>query len=78
MRKVSVAEAREQLGQLLAAVEAGEEIVIVRHGVSVAKLVPVGKPMSPFLDRTDLRGEIPPMTTTAEATVRRLRDGGRY
>jgi prevent-host-death family protein len=38
--QVNVYEAKTQLSQLLARVEAGEEIVIARHGKPVARLVP--------------------------------------
>lgn len=41
MIQMNVAEARAKLSQLLAAVEAGEEVVIARDGVPAARLVPV-------------------------------------
>ena len=41
MEQVNVLEAKTQLSALLARVEAGEEIVIARAGVPVAKLVPI-------------------------------------
>lgn len=40
-------EAKIQLSELLDKVEAGEEITINKHGVPVAKLVPVKKGASP-------------------------------
>ena len=39
--KINVHEAKTQLSRLLAAAEAGEEVIIARHGKPVAKLVPV-------------------------------------
>ena len=42
----AVAEATARFSELLARAEAGEEIVIKRHGVPVAKLVPVTPVMS--------------------------------
>jgi prevent-host-death family protein len=39
--QMNVAEARAKLSQLLAAVDAGEEVVIARDGVPAARLVPV-------------------------------------
>jgi prevent-host-death family protein len=42
MRTVNVHDAKTQLSALLAAVEAGEEIVIARSGEPVARLVPYG------------------------------------
>ncbi|MBI3775474.1 MAG: type II toxin-antitoxin system prevent-host-death family antitoxin, partial [Gammaproteobacteria bacterium] len=41
MAKVNVREAREQLPDLLDRVEHGEEVVVVRRGKPVARLVPV-------------------------------------
>lgn len=41
--QMNVAEARAKLSQLLAAVEAGEEVIIARDGVPAARLVPVAR-----------------------------------
>lgn len=40
MREVGAFEAKNTLGSLLDQVQRGEEIVITRHGVRVARLVP--------------------------------------
>jgi prevent-host-death family protein len=40
MREIGAFEAKNKLGQLLDAVEHGEEIVITRRGKEVARLVP--------------------------------------
>ena len=44
---VGAYEAKTRLSELLEKVEAGEEIVITKHGAPVAKLVPVKKEASP-------------------------------
>ncbi len=41
MKTVNVHEAKTMLSQLLSAVEGGEEVVITRHGMPVARLVSV-------------------------------------
>jgi prevent-host-death family protein len=41
MRQIGAFEAKTHLSELLAAVEAGEEITITRRGRAVARLVPV-------------------------------------
>lgn len=41
MKMVNVHKAKTQLSKLLEAVEAGEDVVIARAGVPVARLVPV-------------------------------------
>lgn len=40
MKHVSISDAKTQLTKLLPAVEAGERVVITRHGKPVAELVP--------------------------------------
>ncbi|NDY94413.1 type II toxin-antitoxin system Phd/YefM family antitoxin [Wenzhouxiangella limi] len=40
MKTVAVVDARKRFAQLLASVEAGEEVVITRRGRTVARLVP--------------------------------------
>jgi len=44
MRTVSIDDVRARMSALLAAVEQGEHLVITRHGVAVAKLVPAAPP----------------------------------
>lgn len=41
--QMNVAEAKAKLSELLAAVDAGEEVIIARGGVPAARLVPVAK-----------------------------------
>lgn len=78
MRTVNVSETREHLAQLLDAVEAGEEVLIVRRDRPVARLVPVANGMNPFPSRRELREALPPMREDADAVVRALRDDERY
>lgn len=47
MRQVNIHEAKSQLSRLLAAVEAGEEIIIARGGKPVARLVSAKSGTSP-------------------------------
>lgn len=78
VRVANVSETRENLADLLTAVEAGEEVLIMRRDRPVAKLVALKKTMPPFLDRSQLRSEVPPMRTTAEEAVRDQREEERY
>lgn len=64
MRAVQVVEAKAKFSSLLAAVEAGEEIAITRHGRVVARLVPDTPRMAadlfrPFWDDPDMDLEVP-------------------
>jgi len=51
MKEVGAFEAKNRLGTLLDWVEAGEEVVITRHGKAVARLVPA----RPTFDRVAAR-----------------------
>lgn len=78
---LDVHEARNRISQLLDAVAAGEEVIILRHGQPAARLVgaePTSAQAEPgtvrFPDRSKLRDELPPMQEPAAETVRGLRD----
>ncbi|MFN3884379.1 MAG: type II toxin-antitoxin system Phd/YefM family antitoxin, partial [Rhodocyclaceae bacterium] len=43
--QVNMLEAKNQLSRLVQAAEAGEEVVIARNGVPVARLLPFAKPV---------------------------------
>ena len=74
---MSVTEARASWSRLLAAVEAGESVVITRYGKPVAHLAPP-KGAARFLDRASLRAGVPPMRESAGEFIRKLRDDERY
>lgn len=42
--QVNMLEAKSQLSKLVQAAEDGEEVIIARSGVPVARLLPIGKP----------------------------------
>lgn len=65
MRSIQVVEAKAKFSALLAAVEAGEEIAITRHGKVVARLVPDSPRMAsdlfrPFWAESDIDLQAPP------------------
>jgi len=65
MRTVQVVEAKAKFSALLAAVEAGEEIAITRHGRVVARIVPDAPRMAAdvfrsFWDEADIDLVAPP------------------
>ncbi len=57
-KQVNVHRAKTELSKLLAEVEQGEEIIIARDGVPVAKLVPIPKPGKRRLRTGDWNGQI--------------------
>lgn len=76
MRTVSLAEAKTHLSELLNSVEAGEEIVITRHGRAVARVSPPEKPKQsiPLKRLAALRETVPPWTEPSAHRVGQLRD----
>lgn len=77
MRRVSVSEARASWPKLLASAEAGEEVIITRHGRPVAHLAPAsGAARLP--DGAALRAANPALPKSAGELVREMRDEYRY
>jgi len=76
--ELNVREARQRLAELLDAVAAGDEVVILRHGKPAARMVRGDPEPVRFPDRSSLRGELPPMRDSAGTTVRRMREEERY
>lgn len=77
MQKVSVREARQQISRLLDAVEAGEEIIIVRRGKPTARLVAVSNVRTAkirFPDRSDFRARLPRARRPSAELIREMRD----
>lgn len=82
MRRISVAQAKAHLSALLDAVEQGEEVVITRRGVPVARLMAAPKEAA---ERFDLASFLATTTSQplhagadAAALVNDLRAGARY
>ncbi|MEX1198168.1 MAG: type II toxin-antitoxin system prevent-host-death family antitoxin [Pseudohongiellaceae bacterium] len=78
MQRINVRETREKLSNLLDAVAAGEEVVILRHGRPVARLMAPDVETVRFPDRSALRASLPARRESAAAAVRSLRDEERY
>ena len=63
MVRVSVSEAKAQLTELVRRAEAGDEIVLTRHGRPTVRLVPV----RPAVDRDRRRARLDAVRATASA-----------
>lgn len=77
MSVVNLAVAKAQLSELINKVEAGDEVVITRHGRPVARVVPATPLKQPVhLKRlAELRKRLPPWEGGSSAkTLRQLRD----
>ncbi len=79
-RTVSVAEAKSHLSELIAAVEAGDEVVITKRGVPVATIVPRPRPKKKIdLDwLREMTKDIPYQVEDSGTFMRRVRDNDRY
>jgi prevent-host-death family protein len=71
---VNVADAKTRLSELLDKVEAGEQVVITRHGKPVANVLAVAKPKQPFQSRAAFRARMPKLKESLSESLRKVRD----
>jgi prevent-host-death family protein len=75
---VSVAQAKARLSEILARVESGEEVVITRRGIPVARVCPERRPRKALdlraIDR--IRESLPRGKISSTQIIRQLRDEG--
>lgn len=76
MLTVNLAQAKARLSELLYKVEAGEEVVITRHGKPVAHVRPAVEPKEPldFEALAALRARLPLQRRSSADVLRELRD----
>ncbi|MBI5889081.1 MAG: type II toxin-antitoxin system prevent-host-death family antitoxin [Nitrosomonadales bacterium] len=76
MSAVNLAVAKAQLSELINKVEAGEEVVITRHGRPVARVVPAVplKQPVPLKRLAELRKQLPARKGSSAQALRELRD----
>lgn len=77
MQKINIREARRSISRLLDEVAGGEEVVIVRRGKPVARLLKIIEPdVEPlrFPDRSALRAKLPPQAQSSAVLLREMRD----
>jgi prevent-host-death family protein len=79
MATVNLAEAKARLSELLDKVEAGEEVVITRHGRPVANLSPVKRPKKdlPAEALAKFRATMPRLRRSSAELLREVRDDER-
>ena len=74
---VTLVEAKAHLSELLDKVEAGERVVITRHGRPVANLSPAAPPKKRVPSLAKFRAKIPRLRNpTTSQVLRRMRDEG--
>jgi prevent-host-death family protein len=75
---VNIAQAEAHLSELLDKVEAGEDVIITRHGRAVAHLHSVSRPKRPLMldDLAAFRATMPPLQRPSVELLREMRDEG--
>ncbi len=78
MVTVDLVQAKAQLSELLDKVEAGEEVIVTRHGRPVAHIRPVSRPKNPLRleDLAAFCATIPPLRGPSSELLREARDEG--
>jgi prevent-host-death family protein len=77
MSTVTLTEAKSHLSHLLDRVEAGEEVVITRRGLPIARITPVEKPKHPVRSLAAFRSRMPRWPKPSSALLRETRDEGK-
>lgn len=75
MKTANVAEAKSHFSALLSGVEAGEEVVIMRRGKPVARLVAEHTDTPAFFDLAALRVFVESQPSRESLTVAQMREG---
>ena len=78
MQRASVREVRDNLRSYLDRAEAGEEIVVMRRGREVARIVPPQREPQRFPDLTEFRNSIKLRGEGVLETLLRMREETRY
>ena len=76
MPAINLTEAKAHLSELVSKAESGEEIIIMRRGEAVAKLVPMAAPKKPLRSRTQFRAALTKTGKSSTALIQALRDQG--
>ena len=74
MKQIGIKQARQKLPDLIDRAEAGEELIITRHGRPVAKLVPVLRTLKRLPSLAEFRRGVGRPGTPAARLVREERD----
>ena len=74
-RTVDVGDAQAQLSDLIARAEEGEDVVVTRDGVPVARIVPLARPISETISLMRQERERRPRVSAAD--IRAAKEQGR-
>lgn len=74
MKTVTIREAREGLSHPEQLFATDDEVVVMRHGEPVARILPVGRPRHKIRSLAAFRAELPFQETPSEVLIRADRD----
>ncbi len=77
MVKVTLVEAKARLSKLLDKVEAGQTVLITRHGRPIATIAAVSSPKRPIRSLAEFRARMPRLRKPSAVLLREMRDEGR-
>ena len=77
-QRVSIREARQRLRHLVEQVQAGDEVIVLRRGVEVGRLVRPQRTNPPLPDLSGLRASVKLRGRALSEDVREGRRSGRY
>ena len=78
IQRVSVREARQRLRHLLEQVQAGDEVIVLRRGVEVGRLVRPQQPQPPLPDLSGLRSSVKLRGRALREDLTEIRRSSRY
>jgi prevent-host-death family protein len=76
MSTVTLTEAKTHISHLLNRVEAGEEVIITRRGLPIARITPVEKPKQAVKCLAEFRSRMPRWRKSSAELLREMRDEG--
>ena len=76
METITLAEAKATLSEVLRRVEKGEDVIITRRGLAVARVTRAGKAPRAFRSRSQHRARLPKTRRASATLIRQLRNAG--
>lgn len=78
MLEVDITNTSVTINQLLNQVKNGEEVIIIRHGKAIARLLVMSRTPRPLTSRQELRATQPQTLTSNLEIIQSLRQEARY
>lgn len=76
MQRVSIAEAKAHLSEILNQVIEGEEVIVTKRGEPIARIEPIKKSLKSIPNLAKFRASFPRMDIPSAEVLQQLRDEG--